>query len=102
MEMAVVPTNVAAYMLSDEKLDLIPRSGLGMKYQITIQNSPALIDADFYPRPFMVLVRNEGKEPFQINPGNRIAQAVFTKYLLADGDKPISEDREGGFGHSGI
>jgi dUTP pyrophosphatase len=99
--MLAVETGIIAYMNPDEELQIRPRSGLGYKNQITIQNSPATIDSDF-KKPFLVLLRNEGTEPFIVRQGDRIAQAVFSKILFADDDNPVENDRTEGFGHTGV
>jgi dUTP pyrophosphatase len=60
-----------------------PRSGLAMKYGITIPNSPGTIDPD-YRGEVRVLIRNEGLEPVSICRGDRIAQLVFHRFSVPD------------------
>lgn len=100
-EQVKIETGVAAYMQPDENLNIVPRSGLAARNVVSVTNSPAIIDADFYPTPFCVLLINHGTEPLHIKKGDRIAQAIFRKFLLADGDNAEGE-RVGGFGHTGI
>ena len=54
---------------------VLPRSGLGHKHGIVLGNLVGLIDSD-YQGPLMVSVWNRGKEPFTIQPLDRIAQLV--------------------------
>jgi len=81
-----------------------PRSGLALKYGVTLANSPGTIDAD-YRGPVGVILINLGSEPFEISHGDRIAQMVVApmiqaEFVLANG---LSEsDRGGGgFGSTG-
>lgn len=78
-----------------------PRSGLALKYGISIVNSPATIDEDYRGDIGVVLI-NMGSEPFKIKQGDRIAQLVFQevkKFDLNIVDKLSETIRgEGGFG----
>lgn len=60
------------------ELQVRPRSGLALKKQITVLNSPGTIDAD-YRGPVKVILMNLGSEPFDIKPGDRIAQVVLNQ-----------------------
>jgi dUTP pyrophosphatase len=99
-EMEAIETGIAAYMLEDEFVDLRIRSGGSAHHQLTLQNDAGVIDQDFYPKTIKVLIRNEGKKPYTVQPGERIAQALFLKRLLADNDEPVERERDGGFGHT--
>ncbi len=87
---------------------ILPRSGLAAKYDITVQNSPGLIDPG-YRGEIIVLLRNEGTEPFIVEQGMRIAQMVFMNYLdvvwIRDErmQDNVSGDRgANGFGSTGV
>lgn len=97
-QMKVVRTGLTAYMENDEELQLRPRSSLAYKHMVTLMNSPATIDADYFGNEIKLLMVNHGSEPFHIKKGDRIAQAVFTKYLKVTDDIPVQRSREGGFG----
>ena len=73
---ALVPTGLAIH-LGDPGLAaiIIPRSGLGHKHGIVLGNLVGLIDSD-YQGPLMVSCWNRGREPFVVNPLERIAQLV--------------------------
>ncbi|MDQ3028191.1 MAG: dUTP diphosphatase [Pseudomonadota bacterium] len=74
---ALVPTGLAIH-LGDPGLAaiIIPRSGLGHKHGIVLGNLVGLIDSD-YQGQLMVSCWNRGREPFVVNPLERIAQLVI-------------------------
>lgn len=98
----LLPTGIKAYMQNDEVLKAYPRSGLGFKYYIRLANTIGVIDADYINSNneghIWVKLRNEGTKILEINKGEAICQFIFEKYLLADGDDYIGEERNGGFG----
>lgn len=101
-----VATGITSYMQDDEVLYIFVRSGLAFKKDATLQNAVGVIDADFYGGHIKVLLRNEGTEPLVINVGDRIAQGVFQKFLVADDDNENEKvDRQqevvGGLGSTG-
>lgn len=97
----LVKTGLTVYMLPDEELQIRPRSGLALKKGITVLNSPGTIDSDYFPNEIGVILINHGDEPFKVNIGDRICQAVFSKYFITDNDQ-ASQERTGGFGHTGV
>ena len=101
-----LPTGIKAYMQPDEVLMIYPRSSLGFKYYARLANSTGLIDADYYNNDdneghIWVKLRNESDKVMEIEQGEAICQAVFQKYLLADGDSFDGEGRTGGIGSTG-
>jgi dUTP pyrophosphatase len=72
-EVTQIPTGIAMELLPFHAGHVLPRSGLAAKHQITIQNSPGLIDPG-YRGEIIVLLRNEGKMVYNVKPGERIAQ----------------------------
>lgn len=102
---ALVPTGIKAYMQSDEYLGLHIRSGLAVKQSLMLVNGQGIVDCDYYDNSdneghIMIAVINMGVAPAVINAGDRIAQGIFYKYLLADDDQAYVE-RTGGFGSTG-
>lgn len=98
----LVKTGIKAYMLEDEVLKLYIRSSLGFKKNLMLANAVGIIDADYYNNVdneghIMVALHNYGSEYRVITKGERIAQGIFTKYLVADKDT-ASSLRSGGFG----
>ena len=81
-----------------------PRSGLAIKYGVTLLNTPGTIDADYRGEIGVILV-NLSAEPFTVNDGERICQMVITNYSQVEWE-PVEtlDDTErgaGGFGHTG-
>ena len=104
-ETSLIPSGVAIHV-ADPGLAavVLPRSGLGHKHGIVLGNLVGLIDSD-YQGPVLLSVWNRGKEPFTIEPGDRIAQLVFLSIARARFEVvdtfTETERGEGGFGHSG-
>ena len=98
-------TGLKACMEDDEVMLLFIRSSLGIKKGITLSNSCAVIDADYYSNPdndghFILNVINTSNEVQCIPARSRVAQAIFVKYLTVDDDKATGE-RIGGIGSTG-
>ena len=81
-----------------------PRSGLALRYGITLPNSPGTIDPDFRGE-IKVLLQNTGSEAVTIRRGDRIAQLVFARFESPDvqeSDDLTGTGRgTGGFGSTG-
>ena len=101
----LIPTGLAIYV-EDPTLAavILPRSGLGHKHGIVLGNLVGLIDSD-YQGQLMVSCWNRGREPYTVQPGERIAQLIVVPVVQVELD--IVEDftatsrGAGGFGHSG-
>ncbi len=102
---ALIPTGLAMH-IGDPGLAamLLPRSGLGHKHGIVLGNLVGLIDSD-YQGPLMVSCWNRGKEPFTVQPMERIAQMVIVPVVQATftrvAEFGASARGEGGFGSTG-
>ena len=102
----LVPSGLAIH-LGDPGLCavILPRSGLGHKHGIVLGNGTGLIDAD-YQGPLQVSVWNRGREPFTMQPGDRIAQLVVLPIVRATlqlvDEFETSARGSGGFGHTGV
>jgi dUTP pyrophosphatase len=87
------------------ELQVRPRSGLALKYGITLLNSPGTIDSD-YRGEVRILLENLGKEPFTVNNGDRIAQLVLAPVLRAELIEAVrlsgTKRGGGGFGSTGV
>ena len=102
-ETKLVATGLAIELPPGYEAQIRPRSGLALKHAITLPNSPATIDPG-YRGEIRVIMRNLGHEPFQISPGERIAQMIIARYETVEweeGDLSDSRRGEGGFGSSG-
>lgn len=103
-KVAIVPTGLKAYMQADEYLGIHIRSGLSIKNALSLVNGQGIIDADYYNNEdneghIMVAFLNHSQQDIKVKKGERIAQGIFYKYLLADHDDEADKQiRKGGFG----
>jgi len=98
-----VATGLAFEIPSGYEVQLRPRSGLALKYAITLANSPATVDPG-YRGELKVILLNLGKLPYEIHAGDRVAQMVVGKYEAVKWDEGELNDSArgtGGFGSSG-
>ena len=104
-ERILIPTGLKMAIPSGYECQIRPRSGLALKKGITVLNTPGTIDASFRGEVGVIII-NHSNDTFTINPGDRIAQAVFNKveYVeLEEVDELDETERgEGGFGHTGV
>ncbi len=105
MEIKLVPTGIKAEVPKGYEIQIRARSGLALKYGISLVNGIGTIDSDYRGEIGVILI-NLGKEDFVINNGDRIAQMVVAKYEYAEIEevKELTETERGpgGFGSSGI
>lgn len=99
---AVVNTGIKLQIPDGYEVQIRPRSGLAAKKGVTVLNSPGTIDTN-YRGLIKVILINHGEFPFEIVPGDKIAQAVMAPVLdsiLEEiYDEPTATDRgTGGFG----
>jgi dUTP pyrophosphatase len=104
-ETVLIPSGLAIHVADPGFAAVIlPRSGLGHKNGIVLGNLVGLIDSD-YQGPLMVSTWNRGKEPFTIQPMDRIAQMVVVPVaqvtLNVVNDFAASDRGQGGFGSTG-
>lgn len=101
----LIPTGLYMAIPEGYELQIRPRSGLALKYGITVLNTPGTIDA-IYRGNIGVILMNNGTEPFIIEQGDRIAQGVLNKVEeanLIETDSLDETDRsDSGYGKSGI
>lgn len=100
----LVPTGLRIAIPAGHELQVRPRSGLALRHGITLPNSPATIDED-YRGELQVILWNAGAEPFTVERGMRIAQAVLAPVTRAAwreiAELPPTARGEGGFGSTG-
>ena len=103
-ERALIPTGIYLEIPEGYEGQVRPRSGLAIKYGITVLNAPGTIDAD-YRGEVKVILANLGNGIYTVAKGERIAQLVFAKVEKATFVEVESleetERGEGGFGHTG-
>ncbi len=104
-ETKLIPTGMAIH-ISDPGYAamLLPRSGLGHKHGIVLGNLVGLIDSD-YQGQLYISCWNRGSTPFNIEPGERIAQMIIVPVAQVEfeqvEDFDLSNRGSGGFGHTG-
>ncbi len=100
----LVPTGVFIELPVNYEAQVRPRSGLALKHNITLTNSPGTIDAG-YRGEVGVIMFNHGPEIFEIKRGDRIAQMVITELPEVELEvvQNLSESNRGsgGFGSTG-
>ncbi|MEN6535171.1 MAG: dUTP diphosphatase [Bryobacteraceae bacterium] len=98
-----VPTGLAIELPSGYEAQVRPRSGLALKYAITLPNAPGTIDPS-YRGEIKVVLLNLGREPYHVSVGDKIAQMVIARYERIEWEEgPLngSSRGSGGFGSSG-
>ncbi|MBR5744707.1 MAG: dUTP diphosphatase [Muribaculaceae bacterium] len=105
LERRLIPTGLRIELPQGYECQIRPRSGLALKYGISIVNAPGTIDADYRGEIGVILI-NLSDTDFIVNPGERICQMVvapYTRVAWQQVDELGATDRgEGGFGHSGV
>lgn len=100
----LIPTGIALQMPEGFEAQIRPRSGLALKYGITVLNAPGTIDADYRGEVGVILL-NLGNQDFIVKRGERVAQLVF--HLVPQVELELKDQLDhtsrgsGGFGHTG-
>jgi dUTP pyrophosphatase len=104
-ESVLIPTGFIVELPEGYEAQIRPRSGLAIRHQIGVLNSPGTIDSD-YRGEVKIILTNFGKTPFVVHRGDRIAQMIVAKVERVGweeiGEVAESERGAGGFGHTGI
>ena len=104
LERRLVPTGIFIELPAGYEAQGRPRSGLATKHGVTVINSPGTVDAD-YRGELKVSLVNLSSEPFEIVPGERIAQMVVAAHETVEWEKveALSETERGagGWGSTG-
>lgn len=102
-ESVLLPTGVRAKMDEGWVLMLYPRSGLGFKYRLQLNNTVGVIDSDYFGAKneghIMLKLTNDSREgkTLRAAAGEAVAQGVFVPFGITMNDDANAE-REGGFG----
>lgn len=102
----LIPIGIKLDLMPDYEAQIRSRSGLALKHQVTVLNSPGTIDPD-YTGEICVILINHGKEDFKVTRGMRVAQIVFQKVLscnlteIFDIKTENNTRHSGGFGSTG-
>lgn len=97
-------TGIRCRMLPQYFLMIVPRSSLGFRYKLTLDNTVGIIDSDYYNSDneghIMIKVTNNSDKTLVIKAGDKIAQGIFLPYIKTD-DDDVTENRNGGIGSTG-
>ena len=100
----LVPTGISLAFPSEYEIQIRPRSGLAVKHNISVLNTPGTIDSD-YRGEIKIILFNHGNEDFLINDKDRIAQMILTPVIKMNFEEtdnlPGTFRGEGGFGSTG-
>ena len=104
LQRTLVPTGLFIALPAGFEAQVRPRSGLAAKHGITVLNTPGTIDADYRGEIKVILV-NLSDQPFEIVPGERIAQMVIARHEQVEWEPVEALDETtrgaGGFGSTG-
>ena len=104
-ESKLIPSGIAIALPEGYEAQVRPRSGLALKHQVTVLNSPGTIDSDYRGEIGIILI-NHGKQVFTVTPLMCIAQIIITKVpkatWIVQSDLDETVRGTGGFGHTGI
>ena len=98
-----IPTGIRAFMREDYVLMVFPRSGLGFKYRLQLNNTVGIIDSDYYYSDneghiFIKLTNDSNEEKVLTQAeGAGFAQGIFLQFGITE-DDDVTEPRNGGFG----
>ena len=100
-ETSLIRTGLKIELPENTEAQIRPRSGLALKYSITVLNSPGTIDFGYRGEIGIILI-NHGKEPFKVEKKMKIAQMVIQNVLRPEvievNSLSNTERSEGGFG----
>ena len=104
LQRAMIPTGLYIALPAGYEAQVRPRSGLAAKHGVTVLNTPGTIDADYRGEIRVILV-NLSDQPFEVVPGERIAQMVIARHEQVEWE-PVdeldaTERGAGGFGSTG-
>jgi dUTP pyrophosphatase len=104
-ESALIPTGISIQLPPCTEAQVRPRSGLALKHQVTVLNTPGTIDEGYRGEVGVILI-NHGKLPFQVAIGMKIAQMVIKPILNVRVEEVADLDSTrrgaGGFGSTGV
>lgn len=103
-ESITIPTGIRVKLDDDKFLAIVPRSGLGFKYRLQLDNTIGIIDSDYFGNEnneghVKVKITNDGKEnkKLVINIGDAVCQGIILKYYTTK-DDTVKNKRIGGIG----
>ena len=100
----LMPTGVAVAIPHGYMGLAVPRSGLALKYGITLVNTPGIIDSGYRGELKVVMINTDPEHDYEVKRGDRVAQLIISRYdnvTWTEVTELSGFDRGGGFGHSG-
>ena len=98
-----IPTGIRVFIESDWVLNIFPRSGLGFKFRLQMNNTVGIIDSDYYNSDneghMFVKLTNDSNEDksLSLKAGQGMVQGIFFEFGIVE-DDDVTEERNGGFG----
>ncbi|MBR0473505.1 MAG: dUTP diphosphatase [Erysipelotrichaceae bacterium] len=96
-----IPTGIRSEIADGWVLQIFPRSSLGFKYKLQLDNTVGIIDSDYYHADneghIIIKVTNNSDRVLELKQGDRFAQGIFIPYGITVDDES-NEERTGGFG----
>ena len=96
-----IPTGIRARISDGWVLMMFPRSGLGFKYRLQLNNTVGIIDSDYFYSDneghILVKVTNCGDKILTVSKGQGFAQGIFVPFGITE-DDDVTDVRNGGFG----
>lgn len=98
-----IPSGIRVLLDEDKVLQCYPRSGLGFKYRLQLDNSVGIIDSDYSGSDneghifFKITNDSRNGKSVTVNRGEAFAQGIITQYFITEDDN-VSTARNGGFG----
>lgn len=100
----LIPTGIAIELPPETEAQIRPRSGLALKHQLTVLNTPGTIDVGYRGEIGVILI-NHGEAPFTVLPGMKVAQMVIAPVIRVEIEEisqlSDSDRGSGGFGSTG-
>ncbi|MBS5587341.1 MAG: deoxyuridine 5'-triphosphate nucleotidohydrolase [[Clostridium] spiroforme] len=98
-----IPTGIRVKINEGWFLAIFPRSGLGFKYRLQLNNTVGVIDSDYFNSDneghIFIKITNDSNEnkTVELNSGQGFAQGIFMPFGLVE-DDDTTDHRNGGFG----
>ena len=102
----VIPTGIRCVFLEDGyDLAIYPRSGMGFKYRLRLDNTVGIVDNDYFEADneghikIKISYSRKSIDAMILKPGDKFAQGIIREFFLAEGDNDVEKGtRSGGFG----
>lgn len=103
-ESVLIPTGIRSQINDGWVLKIYPRSGLGFKHRVQLDNTVGIIDSDYYgsSNEGHIMIKlsccaHDNGHEVTVNKGDGFAQGIFLEYGITVDDE-VFDTRDGGFG----